>query len=426
MSSRLLTSLPRPVAGRGGLLQGRVHQNLWLEMVVAATAASALMALAAGAVVLHHSLEHLTDGAEAVQRQLSTSLTSYEPLHTLQRRLQQASSGREVEMALVVDAQGRVLAASNNALVGLPIDRVLQLPGQPPLRALFQECAAAGSAAGCLQRESRLFLGPIPWIGGEMVLSMRPYPLALEGMARFGDRGTLITVHDAHAAGREALILTLSVFLASLVPLMAGCAGMMLRLRSRLIPELLALAQVDALSGVYNRRAFLETADVLLGQAGEAGLPMALAVVDVDHFKTINDTHGHDAGDRVIERVSELLRTAVRGADLVGRLGGDEFVILLQLSGEAATQTLDRILEAVRRTPIAVGSTQPVRVTLSVGVAARHGRGDTSLTDLLGAADAALYVAKDRGRNQVVNLELEAQQGATRPLRLGEWKIQGI
>ncbi|MEB3331841.1 MAG: GGDEF domain-containing protein [Synechococcaceae cyanobacterium] len=326
-------------------------------------------------------------------------------------------------MALVVSEQGRVLAASNNALVGLPIDRVLQLPDQRPLQALFRNCPPPGSLTACLRQDSRLFLGPLPWIGGSMVLSMRQYPLAVEGMAGFVDRGSLITIHDAQEAGLEALSLSLSAFLASLLPLMLSYAGLMLRLRSRLIPELLALAELDALSGVYNRRAFLETAEALLRQAAAAGLPMALAVIDVDRFKGINDSRGHDAGDRVIERVAELLRTAVRGADLVGRLGGDEFVILLQLSGEAATATLGRILETVRRTPIAVHDGQALQVTLSVGVATREGEARTTLADLLAAADAALYVAKDRGRDQVVNLELEAQQSSMQTWRPGTWSI---
>lgn len=423
---------PRPVRSsgntsvRGGLLKGRVHQSLWLEMLVAATAASALMAVVAGGVVLRHERSHLGEEMEEVQRQLSGSLTSYEPLHSLQRQLQQASSGRQVDMALVVNEQGRVLAASNNALVDLSIGEVLQQPAQGQLRTLFADCPTPG-AADCLRRERLLFLGPLPAIGGEAVLVRRQYPLALEGMGQFGTRGTLITVSDARQAGRDALSQTLWVFLASLVPLMLGGAGLMLRLRARLIPELLALAQVDSLSGIYNRRAFAESAEVMLRQAETANLPVALAVIDVDHFKRINDSLGHEAGDRVIQRISELLRSAVRGADLVGRLGGDEFVILLQLSAEAATQALQRMLESVRDTAIAMtAEQQPVRMTLSVGVAASHGLGTYQLEALMGAADAALYVAKDRGRNQVVNLELEAQQSRDAGLRLGEWQVHGL
>ena len=414
--------------GRNTLLHGRVYQSLWLEAVVAATAASALMAVVAGVVVLSQGVGQLQREADEVQRQLSAGLTSYEPLYNLQRRLQQATSSQQVVSSLVVDQRGVVLAASNNALVGLQMLQVLQLPGQSSLRPLFSDCPSPSTLLTCLSRESLVFTGPLPWIGGDVALAMRPYPLALEGVGRFGDRATLITVTDAHPAGREALLYTLTVFLAGLLPLMAGCVGLMLRLRQRLIPELLRLAQVDALSGVLNRRAFMETAADLLERARQAEQPMTLALIDVDFFKQINDTYGHDAGDQVIRQVSELLRRSVRSADLVGRLGGDEFVLLVQLPGEAATQMMQRTLDLVRSTDMGVCEQQPVSVTLSVGLAGSSGHAAYGLSDLMTAADAALYVAKDRGRAQVVNLELETEQsrlGRRTMPRVGEWQIRG-
>ena len=414
--------------GRNTLLHGRVYQSMWLEAVLAATAASALMAVVSGVVVLSQGEGQLAHDTEEVQRQLSAGLTSYEPVYNLQRRLQQATSSQQVVSSLVVDQRGVVLAASNNALVGLPIVQVLQMPGQSGLRPLFNDCPSTSTLLTCLNRESLVFTGPLPWIGGHEALSMRPYPLALEGVGRFGDRATLITVTDAHQAGREALLYTLTVFLAGLLPLMAGCVGLMLRLRQRLIPELLRLAQVDALSGVLNRRAFMETAADLLQRAGQAEQPMTLALIDVDHFKQINDTYGHDAGDQVIRQVSDLLRRSVRSADLVGRLGGDEFVLLVQLPGEGATQMLQRTLELVRNTDMGVSEEHPVNVTLSVGLAGSSGHAAYVLGDLMTAADAALYVAKDRGRAQVVNLELEMERsrlGRRAMPRVGEWQIRG-
>ena len=413
---------------RTNLLHGRVYQSMWLEAMVAATAASALMAVVAGVVVVSQGVGQLQHDTEEVQRQLSAGLTSYEPLYNLQRRLQQASSGQQVVSSLVVDQRGVVLAASNNALVGLPLVQVLQLPGQSSLQPLFADCPSPSTLLTCLSRETLLFTGPLPWIGGDAALMMRPYPLALEGGGKFGDRATLITVSDAHPAGREALLYTLTVFLAGLLPLMAGCVGLMLRLRQRLIPELLRLAQVDALSGVLNRRAFLETAADLLARAHQSEQPMTLALIDVDFFKQINDTYGHDAGDQVIRQVSELLRHSVRSADLVGRLGGDEFVLLVQLPGEAATQMMQRMLEQVRQTDMGLCEEHPVCVTLSVGLAGTSGQAGNALSDLMTAADAALYVAKDRGRAQVVNLELELEQsrlGRRTTPRVGEWQIRG-
>lgn len=414
--------------GRATLLHGRVQQSLWVEMVLVATAASALMAVVSGAVVLAQGGNRLRKESAELQRELSTGLTSYQPLYNLQRQLQQATSSREALGALVIDRRGVVLAASNNALVGLTMGQVLQLPAQRRLQALFRDCPSLSTQLACLSREAQVFTGPLPLIGGDAALAMRPYPLALEGGQRFGERATLITVSDAQPVAREALSSALVVFLAGLLPLLVGCAGLILRLRQQLIPELLRLAQVDALSGVLNRRAFQETATDLLQRARQIGQPMTLALIDVDHFKQINDSYGHDAGDQVIRQVSELLGRSVRSADLVGRLGGDEFVLLVQLPNEPATQMLERILEQVWSTDMAVCESQPVCVSLSVGLASSSGHTGYELSALMTAADAALYVAKDRGRAQVVNLELERERstgGRRSPSRLGDWEIRG-
>lgn len=417
-----------------------VNRRLWLEMVLAASIASALMAVVSGLLVLSQSARQLRHNAEDLQRQLSVGLTSYEPLHNLQRRLQQASSGLEVEMALVLDQRGFVLAASDNALVGQPLTKVLQRPDQAHLRELFAECPSFSSLLSCLTREEVVFQGPVPWIGGEALMTMRQYPLAMEGLGRFGDRGTLITITDVRPQRLEVLLFILQMFAAGLLPLLAGCLGLMVLLRRELIPELLKLAQIDALSGIYNRRAFHETAAQILAQAEQRQLPVTLALIDVDHFKRINDTFGHDAGDAVIRAVSELLRSAVRSVDLVGRIGGDEFAVLAQLPGATATAILDRARVRIQATGIrmlgavesdaALDSSAPVvEVNLSIGVACSSGSAGYGLAELISAADAALYVAKDRGRAQVVNLE-EEQRGS-RPSRsgatpLGEWQVGGI
>lgn len=412
------------------LLRGRVHQSLWLEVVVVATGASAVMAVLAGALVLSQGTRLLEKDTEDLHRQLSVSLTSYQPAYNLQRQLQQVTATRQQDTsALVVDQRGIVLAASNNALVGLPLTSVMAMPRQQALRQLFADCPSASALLACLSRDAQQFQGPLPWIGGETLSSRRQFPLALEGNRRFGDHATLITISDASQAGPEALRFMVWVFLAGLLPLLGGCLALMLRLRQKLIPQLLELAQVDALSGIYNRGAFMETAADLLRRAEPMATPMTLAVIDVDHFKRINDTYGHDAGDEVIRRVADVLRSSVRSNDLVGRLGGDEFVILVQLPAEAAVSMLQRTLAKVSSHRIEIRGSQPVQVTLSIGAASSSGPCGHGLRELLSGADAALYVAKDRGRAQVVNLELEAGGfRATAPSRrqLGEWQVRGV
>jgi len=309
----------------------------------------------------------------------------------------------------------------------LPLPHVLQLPNQHHLRELFAECPSTSTLIACLTRDEVVFHGPLPWIGGDVLMTMRQYPLALEGGGRFGDRASLITITNVRAARTEVLAFVLQVFVAGLLPLGAGCVGLMLQLRRVLIPELLRLAQIDALSGVYNRRAFTEAAEELLRRAQQAERPMAVALIDVDFFKQVNDTHGHDAGDQVIRQVSELLRQAVRSTDLVGRLGGDEFAILVQLPGDAATQMLERTRQMINATPVSTAEGQQVQVNLSVGVTSTAGQAGYSLDGLMGAADAALYAAKDRGRGQVVNLESDSQAArGRRSESFGYWQVGGL
>jgi len=414
-------------SGNSELLSRRVNRQLWFDMVLAASGASALMALVAGVLVLSQSAQELQRDAEGLQRQLSVGLTSHEPLHDLQRRLQTAAASRDVESALVVDQRGLVLAASNAALVGLPLPQVLQLPNERHLRELFAECPSTSTIISCLTRDEVLFHGPLPWIGGDVLMTTRQYPLALEGTARFGNRASLITITDVQAVRTQSLAFVLKVFLAGLLPLSAGCMGLMLQLRRVLIPELLRLAQIDPLSGIYNRRAFSEGAEELLRRAQQADRPMAMALIDVDFFKQINDIHGHDAGDQVIRVVSELLLVAVRSTDLVGRLGGDEFGILVQLQGDAAIQMLERTREMINNAPITIDDELTVQVNLSVGVASTAGQASYDLSALMGAADAALYVAKDRGRGQVVNLESATSVGrGRRSDGFGNWQVGGI
>ena len=414
-------------SGNSELLSRRVNRQLWFDMVLAASGASALMALVAGVLVLSQSAQELQRDAEGLQRQLSVGLTSHEPLHDLQRRLQTAAASRDVESALVVDQRGLVLAASNAALVGLPLPQVLQLPNERHLRELFAECPSTSAIIACLTRDELLFHGPLPWIGGDVLMTIRQYRLALEGTARFGNRASLITITDVQAVRTQSLAFVLKVFLAGLLPLSAGCMGLMLQLRRVLIPELLRLAQIDPLSGIYNRRAFSEGAEELLRRAQQADRPMAMALIDVDFFKQINDIHGHDAGDQVIRVVSELLRVAVRSTDLVGRLGGDEFGILVQLQGDAAIQMLERTREMINNAPITIDDELTVQVNLSVGVASTAGQASYDLSALMGAADAALYVAKDRGRGQVVNLESATSVGrGRRSDGFGNWQVGGI
>lgn len=158
-----------------------------------------------------------------------------------------------------------------------------------------------------------------------------------------------------------------------------------------------AEANTDSLTGLPNRRAALQWADAALAEAGAAGTPLSLAIIDIDHFKAINDRFGHAAGDRVLVAFGQRAQAALRRADLVARLGGEEFLLLLP---GAALGDAWRIIEGFRLSFTAGPVLEEPRLTctFSAGVAAYEGQ---ALTQLISAADGALYRAKRSGRNQV-------------------------
>lgn len=166
--------------------------------------------------------------------------------------------------------------------------------------------------------------------------------------------------------------------------------------------ELRRLATRDALTGLLNRRAF----DALLAEevdrARRLGHPLALVVLDLDHFKTINDTHGHPAGDAVLAAVGKVLEGEVRTIDRVARIGGEEFaVLLMETTGEEGFAVANRLVAAVRGRPVEVSGGVELTITVSAGVAGLpvYGEGEVAF---MAAADRALYQAKNGGRDRAV------------------------
>ena len=161
--------------------------------------------------------------------------------------------------------------------------------------------------------------------------------------------------------------------------------------------ELQVLATQDPLTRCLNRRAFFERFEAEFSRAQRYGHDLSCVMVDIDHFKSINDKHGHPVGDKVLQRVSSLLYECVRGSDSVCRYGGEEFCILLP---ETNTQGGLITAERIRRT-IATKTISGFNVTVSLGVSSL-GSEPANPSELLSQADKALYVAKSRGRNAVV------------------------
>ena len=175
-------------------------------------------------------------------------------------------------------------------------------------------------------------------------------------------------------------------------------------LRARLRDDLQAAVR-DPLTGLHNRRYALPCLDRMIDTA-RADRPLVVMVADLDHFKRVNDTMGHAAGDHVLRRVGALLRENLRDRDLVARIGGEEFLIAIpDCDPEKARRTAGRLCRIIRRSPVQVaGSTEPVAITISIGVAlARPGPDEArpEVEALMEQADRALYSAKAGGRNTV-------------------------
>ncbi|CAN5261334.1 hypothetical protein BH11PSE10_BH11PSE10_03600 [soil metagenome] len=168
--------------------------------------------------------------------------------------------------------------------------------------------------------------------------------------------------------------------------------------------ELLRLATTDSLTGAANRRSFLELAAVEIARSKRHGFPMALVMMDIDHFKRINDTLGHAMGDAAIRKVVQACSQLVRKQDMVGRLGGEEFALLLpQTELESARLLVERLREEIAAIGLHKDGVRVPGLTASFGVTVLRAD-DSQIDDLLARADEALYAAKNAGRNRVISL----------------------
>jgi len=168
------------------------------------------------------------------------------------------------------------------------------------------------------------------------------------------------------------------------------------------VSNTLALAVTDELTGLYNRRYFERHLSILLQKAQEQDRDMALMLIDMDYFKSVNDTYGHDTGDAVLREFADRLRRNIRGVDLACRFGGEEFVILMPDTDFRQAQGIaERVRAAVAEKGFEAGNGRPLKVTVSVGMALNEHQTDTPEL-LLKRADVALYRAKREGRNRVV------------------------
>ena len=167
--------------------------------------------------------------------------------------------------------------------------------------------------------------------------------------------------------------------------------------------HLIALATEDPLSRLLNPRGLAQALNVSLAKGSRSQLPMAAIMVDIDHFKKVNDNFGHDVGDQVIQQIADILSGLTRSSDVIARVGGEEYLLVLpDTTLESAKLLAERIRETIDQNPLSVNR-QLIHITVSLGVTCMEGA--VHLTQLSEAADRAMYLAKRGGRNRVASTE---------------------
>jgi len=191
-------------------------------------------------------------------------------------------------------------------------------------------------------------------------------------------------------------------FLAATAVVIINSFGFLLMHKTRAEDEMHKLATMDPLTGVFNRRTFIELAERELARCRRSGSPLCLLMMDLDHFKRVNDTRGHMVGDDVLREFARAVTGCLRREDLLVRYGGEEFCVLLPGADAATAKVLaERIRAFVDHNPMTTRA-GPVHVTTSVGVCGDDATRIDSLDSLLSCADRALYLAKGGGRNRCI------------------------
>lgn len=325
-------------------------------------------------------LERKVIGADCLAELIRTLLLDYRTLFDLDA----------VTLALVDPLHEVAQVLENEAAAGIPEDGLIFMDCEQMLQDLYAPTAKPVLAKN---DEVHAFLFEAD---GHGLVSLALLPLVHHG--RFIGSLNLGSKDPGRFVPGSS-----TDFLERLAALVAVC------LDSALATERLKLAGLtDALTGVHNRRYFESRCLEEVAAARRSGAPLVCMFLDVDRFKNLNDTMGHQAGDVVLGYVARLIKAQLRGSDVVARYGGEEFVVLLPATPQqAGLETAERIRRIVAAQSVPVKSQEVVRVTVSIGVSMLDVSSESSeagvlVTDMVSRADKALYQAKETGRNRVV------------------------
>lgn len=300
-----------------------------------------------------------------------------------------------LNLLLVVDEVGRVVYSSRPAWRMLPIlDPVFSFSetSDPKFRAVV-DCFRLNRHDCGLLRSSNIRLST----GGLTVV--RPVEMASQDLGLPRQRFLVVVNFDAGLIWVNLLEDVLVWLLVSMLfaSLLAGICW--LAIAMRLLPRMAEEAQTDGLTRLSNRTHFMEQAITLLAAAEESHGSYVFAILDIDHFKRINDTYGHGCGDAALVAVAAVLKAVTRPEDLVCRFGGEEFALLIPAPKEAGRKAMERLRIQLETSPVRYGGHR-LTITASIGVVATTDCG-YNIDYLYAVADRALYQAKQEGRNRV-------------------------
>lgn len=362
---------------------------------------AALCTVLLGTIDLVERHREVLNDAEHVRDIVSASLTT--PMETAKRQMMlqtYINTPREdvldgMNLLLVLNDSGRVIYSSQPSWLGLSVtDPLLNLsqtsdPDFQGLSACFgraePDCMTYSTSALQLRLGSFTVVRPVERPSPDIGISREK----LLVVANY-DPGVVLIDYS-----HDLVILLLS----SLATMGALTLVLAYLLSSWLLPQLTETSHTDGLTQLINRNLFMEQAKELLAEAEERQAEMVFAILDIDHFKRINDTYGHACGDAALAHVSAIFRTVTRPDDLLCRFGGEEFALLLNGSRQAAGRALDRMRLQLEMSRLTFAGHQ-LKLTASFGAAATADCG-YNIDYLYNTADKALYIAKQTGRNRL-------------------------
>ncbi len=219
--------------------------------------------------------------------------------------------------------------------------------------------------------------------------------------ATFIGRALAVLLTDEKMTLTSSTFYNALAFLSMYIVMLIGSIGFILLAKEKSDIELVKAATLDGMTGIYNRTTLLGRAREIVSLMKRKERPLTFLLLDIDHFKKVNDTYGHHAGDLVLVRFAAEIKGQLREYDLFGRFGGEEFVVLLPETGEAeGREVAERLRQRICETPVPVNN-QEISYTVSIGVLTLIPDDNTTVEFLLNLSDKALYRAKESGRNRV-------------------------